>query len=83
MVVTQKLFIHGKYVDATSGNVDWNKNLELPNGLPASQLGSEPVEGAAFTDLPQSLLDEKLWSKLEKEFVDWIKAQGDKAAIGE
>ena len=59
-------------VDATSGNVDWNKNLELPNGLPASQLGSEPVEGAAFTDLPQSLLDEKLWSKLEKEFVDWI-----------
>jgi hypothetical protein len=59
-------------VDATSGNVDWAKNLELPNGLPASQLGSEPVDGAAFTDLPQSLLDEKLWSKLEKEFVDWI-----------
>jgi len=59
-------------VDATSGNVDWTKHLELPNGLPVSQLGSEPVDGAAFTDLPQSLLDEKLWSKLEKEFVDWI-----------
>ncbi len=59
-------------IDLSSGNVDWSRQLDLPNGTSASQLGSEPVSGAAFSDLPQSLLDEKLWSKLGKEFVDWI-----------
>lgn len=59
-------------IDAASGAVDWTKALELPNGLTVSHLGNEPLAGAAFSDLPQSLLDEKLWSKLEKEFVDWI-----------
>ncbi|MCB1206489.1 MAG: DUF87 domain-containing protein [Verrucomicrobiae bacterium] len=59
-------------VDPASGDIDWNRNIGLPNELPLSQVGTEPVEGAAFTDLPQSLLDEKLWSKLDKELVDWL-----------
>lgn len=61
-------------IDAATGSVHWGKALDLPNGIAVSQLGSEPLEGAAFSDLPQALLDEKLWSKLEKELVDWLYA---------
>lgn len=54
------------------GRINWNRHLELPAGCSLSQLGSEPVAGAAFSGLPQALLDENFWSKLGKEFVDWI-----------
>ncbi len=59
-------------VDPASGAIDWNRSIELPNGLTPSQLGDSPVDGAAFSNLPQSLLEEKLWSKLEKETADWL-----------
>lgn len=59
-------------IDSNNGEVNWNQNMPLPPGLTVSQLGTDPVEGASFADLPQSLLDEKLWSKLGKDFVDWI-----------
>lgn len=61
-------------VDTAGGSVDWGRNLALPNGIAVSQLGNEPLEGAAFSDLPQALLDEKLWARLEKELVDWLYA---------
>ncbi len=59
-------------IDPATGAVDWSKALELPNGLKTSQLGSEPLAGAAFSDLPQSLLDSKVWTDLDKEFVNWL-----------
>lgn len=59
-------------IDSVSGNIEWSQTLELPNGLTASQLGDEPVAGASFSDLPQALLDAKLWSTLNKELVDWL-----------
>jgi hypothetical protein len=61
-------------IDATSGTIDWAQTLELPNALTVSQLGSEPVAGAAFSELPQALLDTKLWATLDKELVDWLYA---------
>ena len=61
-------------IDSASGAIDWSQTLELPNGLTVSQLGSEPVAGAAFSELPQALLDTKLWSTLDKELVDWLYA---------
>ena len=54
------------------GEVVWSKNLPLPPGLAPSQLGSEPLEGASFGDPPQTLLDEKMWSQLSKDFVNWM-----------
>jgi hypothetical protein len=59
-------------IDPASGEVKWNQNLPLPPGLNVSQLGDDPLAGAAFADLPQALLDEQVWTKLGKEFVDWI-----------
>lgn len=59
-------------IDPPSGNIEWSQTLELPNGLTVSQLGSEPVDGASFSELPQALLDQKLWSTLNKELVDWL-----------
>lgn len=57
-------------IDIASGEPDWNQNLELPNGLHFSQLSREPVAGTAFTNLPQTLIDSKFWSQLEKDLVD-------------
>ncbi len=59
-------------IDTASGEVKWNQNLPLPPGINVSQLGNDPLDGAAFADLPQALLDEKVWTKLGKEFIDWI-----------
>jgi len=61
-------------IDSASGAIDWSQTLELPNGLTVSQLGSDPVAGAAFSELPQALLDTKLWATLDKELVDWLYA---------
>lgn len=61
-------------IDPAGGVVDWSQTLELPNGLTVSQLGSEPVAGAAFSELPQSLIDPKVWTTLDKELVDWLYA---------
>ena len=59
-------------VDPTSGEIDWNKDLELPNGLNAGQLSRDPLAGASFSDLPQSMLESKLWTSMKKELVDWL-----------
>ncbi len=57
-------------IEIDSGDVDWDQDLELPNGLKFQQLGREPLEGTRFTDLPLSLLESKFWSELEKDLVD-------------
>lgn len=59
-------------INLESGEVDWNKDLELPNGMRPTQLGKDPVPGAAFSLLPQSMLESKMWDGLKKELVDWL-----------
>ena len=57
-------------IDPESGETDWNQSLDLPNNLHFGQLSHDPLAGAAFTPLPQNLLDSKFWTALEKELVD-------------
>ncbi|MDF1739198.1 MAG: DUF87 domain-containing protein [Verrucomicrobiales bacterium] len=59
-------------LDGESGMVDWSQSMELPNGLQVSQLGRDPLAGAAFSELPQSMLETKMWSGLKKELVDYL-----------
>tara|TARA_R110000850_G_scaffold157962_21_gene282092 strand:- start:1730 stop:4171 length:2442 start_codon:yes stop_codon:yes gene_type:complete len=59
-------------INEDSGEVDWSQSLELPNQLQISQLGREPRSGAAFSELPQAMLDTKLWTALKKELVDYL-----------
>ena len=59
-------------IDSDSGDIDWNQSLDLPNGMHVSQLGREPLAGAAFSELPQPMLDTKLWTSLKKELVDFL-----------
>ncbi|MAS96329.1 MAG: ATP-binding protein [Verrucomicrobiales bacterium] len=59
-------------IEAPSGDIEWSKTMELPNGLQVNQLGRDPLPGAAFANLPQTLLESKMWSELEKELVDWL-----------
>lgn len=59
-------------IDPGNGTVDWNREIALPEGLSFAQLGAEPLEGASFGELPNSLLDSKFWKDLEKSLVDWL-----------
>jgi hypothetical protein len=59
-------------IDPDSGEVNWSQDLALPNQMKVSQLGNEPVDGAAFSPLPQSMLDSNLWTNLGKELVDYL-----------
>lgn len=59
-------------LDGDSGEVNWSQSMELPNGLQVSQLGREPLSGAAFSELPQSMLETKMWTSLKKELVDYL-----------
>ncbi|MCB1234122.1 MAG: DUF87 domain-containing protein [Verrucomicrobiae bacterium] len=59
-------------VDPAAGTVDWSQNLPLPNDLKMQQLSVEPLEGATFTDPPQTLIESKTWSGMEKDLVDWL-----------
>ncbi|MEM7697428.1 MAG: DUF87 domain-containing protein [Verrucomicrobiota bacterium] len=55
-----------------AGEIQWNESLDLPPGVSLSQLGTDPLAGAAFADLPQSLLDSKLWTQMKKDLVDYL-----------
>ncbi len=59
-------------IDPESGEVLWNQALELPNGIHVSQLGPEPLPEASYSDLPQAMLETKLWTELKKDLVDFL-----------
>ncbi|MEM9283387.1 MAG: DUF87 domain-containing protein, partial [Verrucomicrobiota bacterium] len=59
-------------IDAKSGEIEWSKNQTLPKQIKVNQLGSDPREGAAFSDLPPSLLESKLWTEMKKDLVDHL-----------
>lgn len=59
-------------IDPGNGEVNWSQAMELPNGLQVSQLGREPLAGAAFSELPQAMLETKMWTSLKKELVDFL-----------
>ncbi|NOY00982.1 MAG: ATP-binding protein, partial [Verrucomicrobia bacterium] len=52
--------------------VNWNKELELPGEVKANQLSRDPLAGASFGELPNELIQSKLYSSLKKELVDWL-----------
>ncbi|MEX2581034.1 MAG: ATP-binding protein [Verrucomicrobiales bacterium] len=62
-------------IDLRSGDIDWSKDLELPDGLQVGQLGREPVDGASFVELPQTMLNSKTWNGLGKDLIDWLYAR--------
>ena len=59
-------------IDPGSGEVDFDQDLELPNGMTFTQLGRDPIQGAAFSPFPQSLLETNVWTELKKELIDTL-----------
>lgn len=52
--------------------IDWNTNINLPQNLQVNQLARQPLSGATFGDLPDELLQSKLYTSIKKELVDWL-----------
>ncbi|MCB1091077.1 MAG: ATP-binding protein, partial [Verrucomicrobiae bacterium] len=64
--------VHVNPIDLAGGAIDWNREIELPAGMKPQQLSRDPLPGATFADLPLSLIESKVWTGMEKEFVDWL-----------
>jgi len=68
----QRIVLLNDFIKKT-GEIDWNKDLELPNGLQLSQLARDPQPGASFAELPpQSTIKTKTWTEMKKDLVDWL-----------
>ncbi len=50
--------------------VDWSRALHLEMDL--SELGSTPVSGAIYDELPGQAADPRNYTKWSREFVDWL-----------
>ncbi|MCB1224569.1 MAG: DUF853 family protein [Verrucomicrobiales bacterium] len=59
-------------IDVKGQRVDWDKEVELPKNLDLSRLEREPTEGAAWAELPGAALKSTTYSRIEKDFIDWI-----------
>ncbi len=59
-------------IDAESGEINWRQDRELPGELQVSQLSAEPLKGASFAELPNALIESKVWSQIEDDWIDWL-----------
>ncbi len=61
-------------IDPASGQIEWRQDRNLPGDLQLSQLSLEPLAGATFAELPNSLIESKIWTGMKKDWVDWLYA---------
>lgn len=61
-------------IDSASGQIDWRQDRNLPGELHVSQLSLEPLAGASFAELPNSLIESKVWTGMKKDWLDWLYA---------
>ncbi len=59
-------------IEGGQQSINWNKNLELPHEVQANQLSREPLNKASFGELPNELVQSKLYTSLKKELIDWL-----------
>ncbi|MCB1230684.1 MAG: ATP-binding protein [Verrucomicrobiae bacterium] len=59
-------------IDPKSGDIDWRQNRELPGELQVSQLSGEPLSGASFGELPNALIESKVWTQMKDDWIDWL-----------
>jgi Skp family chaperone for outer membrane proteins len=61
-------------IDIEKQKVLWDKFIDIPKDDDLSKFESEPVEGAAFADLPGPALKSSTYTSIKKDFTDWVYA---------
>lgn len=61
-------------IDTTSAKVDWDKFLDVPQNTDLTKLDKNPPDGATFADLPPAALKADTYTKIGKDFPNWVYA---------
>ncbi len=61
-------------IDIEKQKVLWDKFIDIPKDDDLSNCETEPVEGAAFADLPGPALKSSTYTSIKKDFTDWVYA---------
>lgn len=64
--------VHVNPIDLGRGTIDLHHRIDLPAGMKPQQLSRDPLPGASFAELPLNLIETKVWTGMEKDFVDWL-----------
>jgi len=61
-------------IDTANAKVDWDKFCDVPRDIDLAKLDNDPVDGASFGELPAAALKAATYTKIAKEFPDWVYA---------
>lgn len=62
------------FIDAEKQRVLWDKFVDIPRDVDLSTYQRDPIEGAAFGDLPGAALKSGTYVSIKKDFDDWVYA---------
>jgi len=61
-------------IDVENQRVLWDKFVDIPRDVDLSNWGSDPLEGAEYTDLPGAAMKSSTYTSIKKDYVDWVYA---------
>ena len=61
-------------IDAANQRVLWDRRIELPGDADPAAWHREPVEGAAYGELPGAALKSATYAGIRRDFADWVYA---------
>jgi hypothetical protein len=61
-------------IDTANAKVDWDKFCDVPRDIDLSKLDNDPVDGASFGELPAAAQKAATYTKIAKDFPDWVYA---------
>ncbi|MCE9518891.1 MAG: hypothetical protein K8R87_04930, partial [Verrucomicrobia bacterium] len=61
-------------IDSANAKVDWDEFVDVPRDIDLSKLDKEPADGASFSELPAAALKAATYTKIAKDFPDWVYA---------
>ncbi|MDB6075706.1 MAG: hypothetical protein JWO89_3346, partial [Verrucomicrobiaceae bacterium] len=64
-------------IDVEKQRVDWDKTYPVPKDVDLAKFGRDPEEGdVEYLDLPGAALKAKTYETIEKDYIDWVYANG-------
>jgi hypothetical protein len=54
--------------------VDWDKFIDIPRDIDLTKLDKDPADGASFGDLPGAAQKAATYTKISKDYPDWVYA---------
>ena len=61
-------------IDTVNSRVDWDKFVDIPRDIDVSKLDKDPADVASFGDLPAAAQKAATYTKIAKDFPDWVYA---------